>query len=1161
MHEMKKRILIFLVLIASHLFLIPPDGIAQEILFSDTFTGVQGQRPLNWEIINAPDPAYWYLQDGQLSTGNGDNLLVPGGYSYAIVRVPGSERWSDYSVECTAWMLQRNGKIIIVGRWQDKNNHYRGELELYEGKRVMKIVRVQNGEEKLLKYIVHGRENVIIPPIENGTGPIDSKFFRLTLVGNKITFAYDNLVIETTDDVFTQGPPGLGEWYNYIYFDNFVVKKIGAKEEIGIAQPPAPVGPTPGVSLTETLPALKPQEAELYQLVVASNVDDQLANNLRDQLLNWGYLPVNILKKAENQYDVLVGAFPTKEEATRAKEVLEKEGLIVLDVVSKVEKPVREEKIEEITERRIYRVLIGEFNDENSANQLKAQMENAGFVAIDVVPEAGKYKVYAGGRFPQQSEAEKFSDYLKQEGYLFAKVIAEKATTPVSVAYVPPTSPVTTGETGEKQVPFEIEIPEDIRQMREWQQLTEEERQRVLESIKREQMIRYGSPLAQELADLRKQLQQLSSAQREIIQTVRQRFEEQEQLKRKISNLFAQVDQAIDAHEWEKGLALLAEIEKLDPTNAKIDLKRRAIEMGKKNLQFAGQDIIEEKLKKEIEESRRSAQEYEQMGNLVAAISQWENVKAKTDPTSLDYQEAARKIGELRSKLQEAQRLEEAKKKRLEMVGYLTLVLILIIGVVVVLIVIISGRRQKKILQQVQDIALKPMLELGEGQRRELPEKSAVSEAVKESGIFESPEEVLESIGEKEMPPQKEERPVSPKAEEIGVVEEEPVVEEKEEKVVSPEEEIFTASPFDSTTVSQQADSAPGVAEKEPSLEETLEGIDVPDIESMETAEEKTQDEEEVVVEDIESLLKEDEEKEGVSEVSESKPKETVEIPDIVSLDELEFPPGSEKVGEEKTEEKEEVRVEEPISVEAEKKEAPVAPEEEVSEPPEKIKLEEEETVVISSKQMPPKVAAEEEKEEKETKSVPGELVLFEQGFDDEPVGKPPKGWNGSYDYASLTVVDETPAPGSKHCLKFEKKTGAGSAYYYRRFEDITGVVQVEFDLRCDNKNKYLLGVYLEKDGDFRQSIHTIIHRTEAQTNPTLRIHGESVPYIFNTWRKIKYVIDLNEGTLDGYVDGKQVSSKVHLASNPKRLNTISIRDNLATTGILKIDNIRIVKL
>lgn len=119
----------------------------------------------------------------------------------------------------------------------------------------------------------------------------------------------------------------------------------------------------------------------------------------------------------------------------------------------------------------------------------------------------------------------------------------------------------------------------------------------------------------------------------------------------------------------------------------------------------------------------------------------------------------------------------------------------------------------------------------------------------------------------------------------------------------------------------------------------------------------------------------------------------------------------------------------------------------------------------------------------------------------------------------------------------------------------------VEFDLRCDDKNKYLLGFYIEKDEDFRQSIHTIIHRTSPQVAPTLRIQGEPTQYSLGTWRHMKYEIDLNANSVNGYVDGEPVAEKVKLASPPRSINTLSIRDNLATTGVLLVDNIRIMKL
>lgn len=186
--------------------------------------------------------------------------------------------------------------------------------------------------------------------------------------------------------------------------------------------------------------------------------------------------------------------------------------------------------------------------------------------------------------------------------------------------------------------------------------------------------------------------------------------------------------------------------------------------------------------------------------------------------------------------------------------------------------------------------------------------------------------------------------------------------------------------------------------------------------------------------------------------------------------------------------------------------------------------------------------------------------LYFEQGFEEESPGEKPNKWKGDYDYASLTVAAEG-ANGSKQCLKFEKKKGTGSAYYACRFPDAGGRVSVEFDLRCDDKNKYLLGFYIEKDEDFRHSIHTVVHKDMSKQNKvTLRLQNESVPYELGTWVHIRYSIDLHRNLVDGYVNEEPVAMGLRLASRPRIVNTLSIRDNLATEGVLLIDNIKIKK-
>jgi hypothetical protein len=186
--------------------------------------------------------------------------------------------------------------------------------------------------------------------------------------------------------------------------------------------------------------------------------------------------------------------------------------------------------------------------------------------------------------------------------------------------------------------------------------------------------------------------------------------------------------------------------------------------------------------------------------------------------------------------------------------------------------------------------------------------------------------------------------------------------------------------------------------------------------------------------------------------------------------------------------------------------------------------------------------------------------IIFEQDLSDATPDYPPPGWTGSYDYARLKVVKD-PESGDGPHMRFEKETGIGSAYYSCQFPEAHGRLAVDFEIRCDDKNKYLLGFYIEKDQDFRQSIHALIHRTNAKANPVLRLQNESVPYEFGTWRRVRYEIDLVRHIIDGFVDDEPVIVGQRLTSCPDGLNTLSIRDNLATTGVLLLRNLRITAL
>lgn len=186
--------------------------------------------------------------------------------------------------------------------------------------------------------------------------------------------------------------------------------------------------------------------------------------------------------------------------------------------------------------------------------------------------------------------------------------------------------------------------------------------------------------------------------------------------------------------------------------------------------------------------------------------------------------------------------------------------------------------------------------------------------------------------------------------------------------------------------------------------------------------------------------------------------------------------------------------------------------------------------------------------------------ILHAQSFDNEELGAVPENWKGAtaHDHADLKVVERE---GGGRCMRFEKNSGTGSAYFSCRFPDASGRFSVEFDICCQDKNKYLLGFYVEKDEDFRQSISTVIHRDTSRSDKvTLRVQNEVADYELGQWRRVRFVIDLERHIVDAFLDGEPLTLGIRLSSRPDCLNTLSIRDNLATEGILMIDNIEIRK-
>jgi len=1112
-------------------------GMAQaQILFSDTFTGMDGSKPQHWVTLNAPAVAFWYIQNGQFATGNGDDIL--GTYSYALINVPGAADWTDYQVQADAWMLtpQANGKTILVGRWQDPNNHYEGYLETYQGKRVLTIEKVSAGNRIMLAKAVDGVGGITIPQIERGKSPADSKRFVLSFKGSQISLSYAGAVsISATDAEFSRGTGGIGQWDNFLFFDNVTVQNLGAPVQVQVIPPPAalPEQPMPEVVAAPTPSPPSEEAGATYRITIGTRLDETIAQRLKKQLEGWGYAPVHLIQ-ADRGVNVLQGNYLSTNEAERAKQFLIEEGLSPGDIVMVTGGAAQLAAGGGATVKENFRVMVNEFSREPDARNLKDQLESDGYAGIDIVEDMNRYIVYVM-QFATELEAKKLASVLTQDGYRASRVAEVAERFPIT----PPPTPAKPRAT-----PAQPIIPETVRA--EWRELTPQEQERVIETIRLEQVLRSGDVLAQEVIDLKRRFEQLTQGQKQIVRLIREKTEEQARTQLQVVRLFDQVEKAMDEQNWDRAETYLAQVREVDPFNPKIDLKERVIKNLRQNILFEGQDkFLDSMREEEITAAKKSARELEQQDNLEAAIAKWESVKMLVDMNSSEHRNALENIGRLRGKIETQRRADDLRRSRQEYITYAIAGLLLVLILITIFIMLRSRRRDRELLRQVQELTMQPPMELAEGKaplevtaptKREQiarkepskpkraeeptppPEPTPMPEILDEQ--IPAPRPAPEPESAPEIPSEKEEiridtvsldqrEPVTPQIP-VGKIEEKPV-----EKVtpVPAEDEKTTPVEMEPDVLIEPTPSE--AKEKEEKKEEeplyssiTLDGIDLGPTTPEETGGEEKLTSGVDVDMGIDELLSA-----GLPGAPEKAPDETQRI----------RPPEEEPP---------------PLAAQPE----PQAPaKEEIPSPAPSVVPKPGD---ITTREEEPAVGK----------------VAYEQNFDNEILGEKPKNWTGDYEYATLVVSNESPAPGSKQHLKFEKKTGAGSAYYTCKFPDITGELEIEFNIRCDDKNKYLLGFYIEKDNDFRQSVHTIIHRTETKAKPTLRIQGEPTPYELKTWRHVRYLINLHNGTVNGYVDNDLIADNVKLASPPRSLNSLSIRDNLATLGVLLVDNIKIVK-
>lgn len=1154
-----KTFLLWLVIFLSFQIMAFAQG---DILFSDTFTGTDGTHPAKWNILNAPQTGFWFLREGQFCTGNGDDLVGGDGYSYALINIPNTQSWTDYAIQCSSWIYQANGKVLLVARWVDERNHYEGVLESYKDGRRLRIEKVFNGERKTLVVAEDGKDGVVIPRMENGTSPADARLLKFTVAGSKLTLNLADLVtVEADDASFNAGGAGLGVWYHYVFFDDVIVQKIqpGAAAAKPISQIPTEIQ-----SVSPPSTAASPT-GTIFRVMIGEGLNDQAAASLRDQLVSWGYTPVELFQK-EGGYDVYLGAFLSEAEAQTAKGFLQEEGLTPRKIVS-----LSGDKATEVrrmsaasSARKVYRVLAREFKDQDAADNMKKTLESDGYFPVEIAAISGNQRVYIGS-FRSSEEADKLSKALKSDGYDFATVVEEEAserTEPISTSGLFEPTPAS----GIKQDIFLT----DMNIKTEMEKLTKDEQEKVMGIVKQQEAVRGGDVIAQQIIDIKNQLAQLNKEQLKIVQTIRESREQEETRKKQIADLFIKIERSIDEDQLDNAKSFLEEVRKIDPANAKIDIKIGIIKLKSQKLSFEGEKYILQEEAKKIDQARGEAEQYEKEQKIQAALNSWNRVKSFAKPGSFDYTNASTAIGRIEGLIQKQQEEATKKEKQWRYTVYGIFGVILVLVLFLILMVVRSRKHDQELLRQVQELTLKPLLELQEGRApssiedRTSPAQPAAASAMEatmsahHSPKFapaeplvpqEEPEPVIAEQADVEtesvtsVPPEEEipgEEPLpEPASFGMGTLEEVEIPAPSMEDILSDKkiagEPLYHSVSLDSL---QDVEQEKPESQVPPWMKGPVKGpsVDIDDLFSDGIwAPEQSLETPQVVIHESPG------EKFEIPAQKTRKPPDEIDTVEIMPLEKIQASPGG-------------ILPQKPFSA------SPVPP------PPPKP------APAQTPKETPPVIEIPERVESQPAPLKPVEAfagagkmdnMVYEQDFDNEETGRLPANWKGDYSYASLVISDSSPAPASRKCIAFQKEKGAGSAFYCCHFPDTSGVMGIEFDVRCDKKNKYLLGFYVEKDEDYRYSVHTVIQYINSgkqDTKPSLRVQGKPVPYNWGEWRHIKYIVNLVDGTVDGYVDGVLVANGEKLASCPTSLNTISIRDNLATVGKLMIDNIKIYK-
>lgn len=1101
----------------------------QSVRFSDNFAQGEG-RPVDWKVDTA-NPEFWFVKDGWFRTGNGEELISQDGWSFALLNVPGSGNWLNGAIQTRFYMEQPGGKVALVGRWRDRDNHNRAELVVTPDNYTLRILKVEQGEEEELAVQLLDLAVLGLPPIRNGNAS-RAIVFAFQCQGSNLSVRLgDQIVARARDEEPIRGTFGLGQSRNQAAFQRVL---LSSGQDI----------------LTD--------QSALSHVQMGSVVPLENAQTLREELEKAGFAPV-FLRGPREAVTVLQGNYANMTEAEAAWKRLSEAGFNPGGIVT--EEMEAQEK-QEVPFGRAFRVQLASVKDIADTRDLAANLRTQGYSpTVEKVGE--QYKVFVG-RFPGRADATRLKDRMVQEGFQFAQVISEKELAEAPVAKT-------------KAAPVQT-VPSSVIKSTSWKQLTPSQKEEVVRLVAQERAAREGTQSMQEILELKKSIEALSEDQKKIKASLEESEYNEQQRQDKIRRLVIKINSFEAAKNFDAALAAVDQLEELDPTSPIPQLKRERIHFLKEG-SFAGEKILQ---KKELEELGRMEDQAKQLArsqnvdDLVEArsirqaiVTRWAANPELIERSKQEIQRLNSLITERRRMDREQEKKEAAARERMLWMGIggvFFLFLLVTVGLY------FAGRaRYNRMMQQVREEAIQPLQQLQSSGQLGASSPAALEQQSEPGLLAQSDSTDAEyMIPDKQSGQGEDSGPFSTDdsddmndfgdmdfgggtVEAEGAESEPAPAEEEEDEFLVDFNEPDDADSHKSTFLPKGDEESSGedsVDELVFSFDEEGEGgeAESPKEEGPITAMEVDNSEE--PMEDIVFNFDDTDtsaEESAPEPVPEPEPEEFIEPTQKIE------PPTSEPPGLE------------PIAMGDDSQDS--SQEEDSSLPDLDFNLDDmggdDDDVLPALDEGDDDLPAmdldfgDDEGEAGLTQMVAAGAgnALFSHAFENDKEGAFPEGWKGeNTDYATLEVVS-----GEKgKCLKFTKTEGKGPTQFSMAFPDVTGKLQIEYDIRCDEKNKHLLGVYVEKDGNYRHSIHTVVQHTSAESENFLRVFTRSAPYQMGTWRHVCYVVDLAAGVVDGYVDNELVAEGVRMGTQTESLNTFSIRDNSETTGVLYVANLSV---